>query len=193
MRRHTATLVLIGGLAASVAVLSGFLIADSGRESLQLATRYTARTSFGLFLVAFSASSLHARVRRPWSAWLVRERRGLGLAFATAHLIHLGFLVSYFSLTPAQPAVVTMAAGGLGYVGLVAMVLTSNDAAVRALGAVRWRRLHTAVGWYIWLIFLLTYGPHVPAKPGYAVAIGLLVLGAAARATRNRPAVGVPV
>ncbi|MGE6699589.1 hypothetical protein ACQKH5_18030 [Hyphomonas sp. NPDC076900] len=119
-------------------------------------TRLTARTSVFFFLAAFAASALFRTWPTPFSHYLLRNRRNMGLAFALAHFIHLGVLTSYFILSGEDPGLVRIIGGGLGYVIIGLMAMTSNDWSVRRLGR-NWKRLHIAGGWYIWLIFLNGY------------------------------------
>jgi DMSO/TMAO reductase YedYZ heme-binding membrane subunit len=71
--------------------------------------------------------------------------------------------------------------GGLGYVVLLALVLTSNDAAVKRLGA-RWKTLHRFGVHYLWLIFTLTYLGRIaePNPSSQSYVLFALALGAAA-------------
>jgi methionine sulfoxide reductase heme-binding subunit len=189
LKRHTLSLVLAGALLAAAA--AGVGLAQGGDpHGLQLATRYTARAALLLFLLVFTASTLHAALKAGATAAMLRERRGLGLAFAAAHFIHLGFIVAFLNLTDAKAGMAVLALGSPGYVGLLALVLTSNDRAARALGPDRWRRLHTGVLWYIWLVFLLTYAKAALSQPGYGVGVTLLVAAALARLSRRSLARG---
>jgi DMSO/TMAO reductase YedYZ heme-binding membrane subunit len=52
---------------------------------------------------------------------------------------------------------VTLIGGGGAYVLLAAMVATSNDASVRALGIRTWKRLHTVGLYWLWFIFAFSY------------------------------------
>ena len=72
---------------------------------------------------------------------------------------------------------VSLIGGGLGYALILAMALTSTDAAQRAMGR-WWKRLHRVGIWYVFLIFAQSYagrlakfGEHVPEG-----AYGLIVL-----------------
>ena len=62
---------------------------------------------------------------------------------------------------PQGPAVVvraTAVGGGIGYLLIAAMALTSNDTAQRRLGGRRWRALHVAGLWVVFGIFVSSYG-----------------------------------
>jgi len=179
------------GLAAGVVALQG--LEELGLRSL---LRATARSSLALFLAAFSASSLRRLWPTPATAWLLRNRRYLGLAFAVSHTIHLFAVIGlerggWVRLDPA-----TLLIGGSAYVVVYGMAATSSDAAVRALGARRWRRLHLVGSWWLWGIFTFFYGArafaegwlYVPLVAGLAAALALRL---AARSGRPSRAVSV--
>jgi len=56
-----------------------------------------------------------------------------------------------------NPGIVTLIGGGLGYVAMYAMALTSNDNAVKKLGLKRWKQIHWFGANYIAVIFAFTY------------------------------------
>lgn len=119
-------------------------------------TRLTARISVFFFLAAFAASALFQFWPTRPSRLLLANRRSVGLAFALSHFIHLGVLIAYFTVSGEDPGLVRIAGGGVAYLFIGLMALTSNDLSVRRLGK-RWTWLHTVGGWYIWLIFLNSY------------------------------------
>ena len=124
-------LALAGALAA---VGLGFALGATREEQWLLATRYTARFSFPVFLLAFTASSWARLVPGRRTRALVRARRGLGLGFATAHTVHLAALAIYNAIVANVPSLTTLAGGGVAYPAMYAMAATSNDWSVRRLG-----------------------------------------------------------
>jgi sulfoxide reductase heme-binding subunit YedZ len=156
MRRHSIELGLLG-VAAGVAVIAAMLaLHGTGTEAWQLATRYTARTSFFVFMAVYLVGPV-ARLWRPgFIAAALRQRRGLGLAFTGAHFVHLGALTTFFSFGTASPATQTVVFGGLAFAFIAAMAATSNDWSVRTLGPRVWGRLHRIGLHYVWLIFAFT-------------------------------------
>jgi DMSO/TMAO reductase YedYZ heme-binding membrane subunit len=164
-------------LGATCALLLG--IEGAGEEGLRTVIRATARTSLVLFLGAFVASSLRRLWRSELSAWLLRNRRQVGVSFAVSHALHLGAILALAARFPAtfEPGAVTVVGGGLGYVLIAAMVATSSDAAVRRLGARRWKLLHRVGLWWLFLIFASNYLAAPFVDPRYAPA-GLAVLAA---------------
>lgn len=178
-------------LGATIAVAIGLGLADTPVEQWRLAARYTARFSVTIFLVVFVASSWNRLAPSAASRFVLKRRRAMGLAFATAHTIHLGALVAYNVLAGEVPNAVTLAGGGGAYVMMFAMAATSNDASVRALGR-NWVRLHKVGIYWLWFIFTFSYGGRVfGGKPEFAPFFVLLVAGlglriAAARVRRPR-------
>lgn len=154
-------------------------------ETLRLVIRTTARTSLVLFAMAFSASALATLYPNAWTAWQRRNRRSLGLSFATSHFIHLVALVAlarvdndlFWKLT--NPANIVLA--GAAYVLLAAMTATSFDGAVKWLGVRRWRLLHLVGGWYIWISFAVSVGKRLPQGPIYWAMMALVLAAALVR------------
>ena len=131
--------------------------AENSNESLMLWARHTARISFAYFLLSFSASSLHYFFSNTLTKFIRHQRRYIGLSFALAHTIHLVALTSFFIVREENPGIVTLIGGGLGYVLVYAMALTSNDNAVKKLGLKRWKQIHWFGANYIAVIFAFTY------------------------------------
>ena len=130
---------------------------ENSNESLMLWARHTARISFAYFLLSFSASSLHYFFSNTLTKFIRHQRRYIGLSFALAHTIHLVALTSFFIVMEENPGIVTLIGGGLGYVAMYAMALTSNDNAVKKLGLKRWKQIHWFGANYIAVIFAFTY------------------------------------
>ncbi len=184
-RRHDAATVL--SVAAGVATLEA--VASFATTSLDPGlvafVRITARTSVVWFALAFVASPLVALRPVPAAKWLLRNRRYLGLAMAishAAHLIGIAILAArhgstfWSSLTQT-----TIIGGGLGYVLLAAMVITSTDRSVLRLGRRRWRALHLTGMWLFWSIFTFTYAGQIGRGVFPALATSVLIAVACLR------------
>jgi hypothetical protein len=78
-----------GALALAVAVLAGY---GTGPDGLRLGLRVTARWSFLFFWLSYAGGAI-AILFGPAFAGLARQARALGLAFASAHLVHIGLVV----------------------------------------------------------------------------------------------------
>lgn len=176
----------IAALAATAAGRHG-----AGEAAVRAVIRATAASSLGLFLLAFAAAPLQRLVRRPTTAWALRNRRWIGLSVALSHGLHLAAIAVLVRRWPAASAAIdpaTRAAGSLGAAALVLLVVTSHDRAVARLGPTRWRALHRGACWVLWVVFLLSYAPGAPGDPWHAAATGLLLGVAALRGWSRRPA-----
>lgn len=164
------------GLALSLLALAAGLAAGTTQhESWHLAARWTARVGFPIFLLTYLASSLFRLSPAPWSRALVRDRRWWGLGFAASHTVHLVALVVAVSLDPEPRTLASLVPGSLAYMFILAMALTSNNAAMRALGR-NWKRLHTTGIHVIWLIFTLAYAKRIPMPETRAIGLAMTTL-----------------
>ncbi len=168
---------LVAGIVGAVALGVAALLALKGvtPETLGLALRSTARISSALLWATFSASALATLFGITWP---LRQRRYLGLAFGGVHLVHgvlvltLAFRLHGGDLTGLSPAP-EVAGGVFVYLVIVAMMVTSRDGAVRALGVTRWRRLHRFGIWLLFLVFLLDYAKlAIDGSLAHWVAVG---------------------
>ncbi len=140
----------------------------------------TAWLAFALFITAFTASSLQILYPGNYGRWAMKNRRYIGLSFALVHFVHAGLVLSNLLLTEATRTAPVLTGGGLAYVFLGLMAITSNNASVRKLGAKNWKRLHKIGSYYIWLIFMATTVPEIPLSwPMGAIIplIGFVALG----------------
>jgi methionine sulfoxide reductase heme-binding subunit len=175
---------LCGVVALLLLAMALFLLVGQGSDvdGLRSVIRATARTSLVLFFLAFTASALLRLQASGITRWLRRNRRYLGVSFAISHLIHLGALVAlarvdqelFWQLTTAANVVLA----GAGYMFIAAMTATSFDRTAAWLGPRKWRLLHLAGGWYIWVSFAVAVGKRLPAGPVYWAMFGLVVLAA---------------
>lgn len=174
--RHTTPIILIAAIGALLAGGWGLQVLGGNQDGFRAAARFTARWSFAWFLIAWSASALATLWPGGWRAALLFNRRGFGLGFATAHLIHAAFFIVAILVMGAPAALATVIGGGLGYVFVIVMALTSTDEWVRKLTPKRWKLLHTIGAGYIALIFFFTYFKRLGTDPVLG-ATGLSVLG----------------
>jgi hypothetical protein len=154
---------IVGWATLAVLAIVAVVLAVAGADEygIRMGIRATARTSVVFFTMAFAASALHRRWPSAATRWLTQNRRQLGVSFAASHLIHLllifamaGWTVEGFvTKTPA----ITRFAGGLAYVFIALMTLTSFDRTAAWLGPRRWQRLHTTGAYYNWFIFAQSF------------------------------------
>jgi DMSO/TMAO reductase YedYZ heme-binding membrane subunit len=173
---------VLGLLAMSAAVIGN---AGSGEPGLRMLVRASARSSLLLFGAAYAASSLRRLWKTPFSGWLLRQRRYLGLSFAASHALHLAAifglaLVLGDAFTVDVP---TLVGGGGAYVMIALMAATSSDRAFGRLGARRWRLLHRIGMHWIWIIFAVSYLPRAAIEsPLYALPAAFVLALPAVRA-----------
>jgi len=188
------------GLVALLPVWSGMIIAAAsaavllwhgrGDDGIRAVLRLTAHTSASLFCASFAASSLVAFTKAPLMRALLRARRQVGLSFAVSHTIHLGAIISRVATSEFRSDPLTIVTGFVAYTFIALMSATSNDRAVRALGAPAWKRLHWTGSWFLWGVFAFTYAQAtVTGDPVAAAGWTLLLATAALRyAARRRRA-----
>lgn len=153
-------------------------------DGLRSAIRATARTSFVLFLTAFTASAFAVLVPSPFSKALVRERRFIGLAFAFSHFVHAALIYAYGQLnTEFWPArsVVDNIPGSTGYLLILLMTLTSFKAPARLLGPKAWKALHVTGMWVIVAVFAFSNFKRIPMSAWYVLPFGLTCAAVAIR------------
>lgn len=181
-------------MALTAAILVILLLESDTEEALHRVLRITATLSTLLFVSAFSASGLQTLFHRPWSAWMLRNRRYVGVSFALSHLTHLAFILLLVRYYP-HPFVdklnsVTIIGGSLAYVFILFMTITSFDATRQFIGETAWKALHLIGSYYIWLIFSFSYLPRAIREPVYWPFVTLLLLSLlirmAARLRRHR-------
>jgi sulfoxide reductase heme-binding subunit YedZ len=173
---------LLGVLALLVVVAAAATVARAPDvDGVRAAIRLTARTSLVLFTLAFTASAAFRLWPSRFTRWQRQNRRQLGLAFAVSHGVHLVAIIAFARLDPhgfaARTTTGSLLSGSLAYAFIAAMSLTSFDRTAAWLGARRWRILHGAGSYYIWMSFVIAFAKRVPAEPAYLV--GVVILGAA--------------
>jgi sulfoxide reductase heme-binding subunit YedZ len=163
----------------------------TAEPGVRAVVRASARTSFVLFVSTFVASALFRTWSNSATRWMLANRRYLGVSFAVSHFIHLLSLLALARVSTQFVATLnatTLVGGGLAYVFITAMVVTSFDRTAAWMSPRAWRRLHATGMYYIWGIFFLSYLPRAVVHPAYApfavvlfAAIGLRIYAAAAQ------------
>jgi sulfoxide reductase heme-binding subunit YedZ len=151
-----------------------FQLFGTDAEGWRMQIRGTARISGALFLAAFLAAPLRRLAPNDATAWLLRNRRALGVSVGVVHAGHGVAIARYVALSGHETPTATLVAALLAYGFLAAMVATSFDATAAALGRRNWRRLHRTGLYYLWLVFGFTFGGSAaagdPVSTGYALA-----------------------
>lgn len=176
-------------LGASFALMSGiaalyFAVAGLKLESIDLILRLSARIAFLMLLLIFVARPLQQMLRSPGTARLLRNRRLIGIAFAGVHLAHLGILVIKDRVVPDFDLLELANGPGMFiYLVILAMLVTSWNAAARAIGPKAWKVLHTAGLYILFVAFTQTQLPY-PGQGWEAVNWWFIVLIAIALVIR---------
>ncbi|HEY9670436.1 MAG TPA: hypothetical protein V6D11_03260 [Waterburya sp.] len=179
-------IVVFSALTVGTIVSAIWLFHGIDEQGMRMAIRATARTSTLLFLSAFVASSLHQLWSSPLSAWLLKNRRYLGLSMAVSHTYHAIALFGLWYVTAgAAPPFEPLAL--LGYVLLIAMTLTSFKQPAAWLGKRAWKILHSTGMHFFWLAFLFEYSLKLPKSMLiYSPFVILLVLAMMLRLAASR-------
>lgn len=178
---------IVGWATLAVTAIVAVILAAVGTDDagLGMAIRATARTSVMLFTLAFTASALRRRWPSPATAWLLRNRRQLGVSYAVSQLIHLLLIFTVAGWTvhgfvTVRPTI-TLVGGGLAYVFVALMTLTSFDRTAAWLGPRRWRQLHVTGAYYNWFIFAQSFFRMVTKSPIYWPFVALVAGGMVVR------------
>ena len=138
-------------------MLDGSDITESSRAFLRL----SGRVGMGLFFISFGASALHRVFKAGWTTYLISNRRYYGISTAIvlwAHflvILSLSFTASEWFEESAPWYILYSGTGTFILVGL--MALTSNNFAVKKMGAQAWKTLHLIGGYLALASFVGEY------------------------------------
>lgn len=175
-------LVALTALVSSFTALGLLTLQDGDVDSVRLLIRITARVSLGFFCLAFSATAANRIWPNGLTRWQVANRRYLGLSFAVSHLIHavaITIFIGYYAREFHEVHPGSNVPGGIGYLFLLAMTVTSFNRTAALVGTRLWRVLHATGAYVLWTIFLISEVSRVHAGPvhlWFAVPL-LLVAG----------------
>lgn len=173
--------LIVGTIVGAIALFGGI-----NEPAMRMAIRATGRTSCILFVSAFIASSLRKVWSTPVSAWLLKNRRYLGISMAVSHTYHAIALVGLWFVT-AGTAPKIGALGTFGYVLLIAMTITSFERPAAWLGKRGWKILHTTGMHFLWLGFLFEYSTNLSKSIWlYSPFVILLILAMMLRLVASR-------
>ena len=149
--------LLFSSVLFSFALAIYFFIVVPSDDSAGLWTRYSAHLSFLYLIAAYSVSILKDIFNFDAINNLAINRRYFGLSFFFFFSVHLVALIYFFSTSNEDPGIVSIIGGGLGYLLMYAMTLTSTDAMVKRIGIKNWKMLHTIGINYLVIIFFYTF------------------------------------
>ena len=184
--------------AVAIALILGITVeamtAVAPADGVRGIVRMTARISFALFALAFTASASWHFWPNALTRWQMRSRRHLAVAFALSQTVYVIALFSLGQIDPVELAaetnVATWIIGGLAFVFTILMALTSFESSTQLASPRAWSALHTIGSYYIWLIFASYYFSRAVIIPAYipvaVLGAAILVLRLAARFSKTR-------
>ncbi len=161
MRNWSLAFLLPAGVILSTAVY--FVFNEFSLPGIELWLRNTARISFVIFTLAFSASALQRFWKISATSWLLKNRKELGVAFALVHFLHLGLLGVkgiYFEAPFEKSSLVSITGGIITYFFIGIMLLTSFHFFSSRISVKLWSRIHTVGGYTILFVFTVAYIKH---------------------------------
>lgn len=162
MRSSGKNWLVLFGVGLPVAAFVLFYLGRFGWDDERLGEvlRLTARLAFLAYLVVFIARPLRQIVKTPITAWLLRERRSMGLSMAAIHMVHMALIVYRATHSPQfEYEFPGQLIGSFVYLLMLLMVVTSFDGPARAIGPLNWRRLHKTGLYALGIAFLSTLLP----------------------------------
>jgi D-alanyl-lipoteichoic acid acyltransferase DltB (MBOAT superfamily) len=157
-------------MAASFAVGLAIVLIARGvaapGEKVTMALRASARWSFLLFWLATSGSALVTLYGSRFQA-LARQARNLGLAFASAHLAHLGVVVWIYFSSSSPPERSTLIFFGIAVICTYTLAIFSIKRLSAALNPRLLRAIRIVGVEYIALAFLVDFDKN-PFQGGFA-------------------------
>jgi len=149
--------------AISAAMVASMTQADlTSGPGVSSMIRLSVRCATPLLYVTFAASSLQQLFPGPFSQWLLRNRKYIGLCFAAA-MAWQGFFILWMvtihrSYYVEEVYVVRDAIEGtLGYLFLAAITVTSFRCARKRLSTRQWKWLHKIGIYYLWMYAFSVY------------------------------------
>ena len=154
MKKYSQGWIIVGWAALALSAMVAGIIAiyGAGEEGARVTIRATARTSFVLFLTAFTATALVRLWPGGLTKWVRANRRYIGVSFGVSHAFHaigiaaLAFITSGASIR--ETDISALVGGSLAYLFIAAMVFTSFDRTAAMLGQKKWQILHTTGMYY---------------------------------------------
>jgi hypothetical protein len=95
---------------------------------------------------------------------MMMNRKYWGISFAILHFIHLLFLIILqYSFHPVftLAAFFALFSGGMAYLFIALMFLSSFDLFAKMISRKMWKALHFVGGHWIWVVFMSSYSKEV--------------------------------
>jgi hypothetical protein len=145
-----------------VMVLAMTRVDLSKAEAVSSMIQISVRCAVPWLYVAFAASSMQVVFPGTFSRWLLRNRKFIGLCFASAMAWQLSFILWLVGIHTEYYVndvyvLSDVVEGVLGYAFLIAMVLTSFKFGRSRLTAKQWKLLHTSGIYWLWVYVWSVY------------------------------------
>ncbi len=147
----------------SIGMIVAIARADlSTGEGISSLIQLSVRCAVPLLYTAFLASSAHVIFSSDFTAWILRNRKYIGLCFSVGmawQALFITWMVVVYTDYYADEVYVLRDAieGLLGYIVLVPMVLTTFRFGRRLITRTQWRLLHKAGIYYLWAYAFSVY------------------------------------
>ncbi len=168
-------------LAIGAVVLTTLERNGTNEATASLMLRLTARISFLIYMLVFVSRPLRQLLKSPLTGKMLKNRRYFGIALAGSHTVHLILIIWFFVfISDSGPPLRVVLFGGIGYLLLYLMLITSFDKPAAAIGSSAWRRLHKTGLYWVGAVFAVTFVPKFLAQPDnltYLIS-ALLILSA---------------
>ncbi|MCP3956718.1 MAG: hypothetical protein GY719_02580 [bacterium] len=153
---------LITGPISAVMVFSMMRADLSNAEGVSSMIQLSVRCAVPWLYLAFAASSAQVLFSGPFSLWLLRNRKIMGLCFSAAmgwQLLFIVWLVSVHRDYYVTEVYVLrdVIEGTVGYLFLIAMTLTSFRFGRKLLKPRRWKLLHKSGIYFLWAYAFSVY------------------------------------
>jgi hypothetical protein len=173
MRGRTATKWMAASLGVALAIVFISRFGPGPGERVAVALRATARWSFLWFWLAYAGSALATLFGSRFQP-LARRGRDFGLAFASAHLAHLGVVAWVYYDSEEQPFTqFTIIFFGVAAICTYVLAILSIKRLSARLNPKVWRTVRTLGVEYIALAFLTDFAKN-PFEDGLASLLAYL-------------------
>jgi hypothetical protein len=158
-------------VAAFIAAAGAILTVGPSERGIDDALLLTARVSFVLFWPAYAGGAAARLFGSPFDV-LKRQGRNFGLAFASAHVVHL-CLVAWLCYIGAAPPIASFVVFGIAVVWTYLLAIASVRDLHQAIGQRCWRFLSVIGMNYIAFAFALDF-MRLPFDAGLKYVVGYL-------------------
>ncbi len=160
MHKRTTTEWMAASMGVALVIVLVVGLAAAPGERLGTALRATARWSFLLFWLASAGGALASLFGSRFQA-LARHGRDFGLAFASAHLVHLGLVAFLYYIAVNPPSRSTLIFFGIAAIWTYVLAILSIKRLSARLNPRVWRIVRTLGVEYIALAFLTDFAKNL--------------------------------